>query len=618
MASAKHWHSEIDRYRRQFSRWSEEAERVAKRYRAEGAEGARGKGRLFNVLWSNIQVMKPALFSHVPTVIAERRHRDQDPIGRIAAEVIQRGAAAEIEDNGFVEALNRVVLDVLLVGRGTVWTRFEADHVPDVPLREDEESFFDAGGDLVAAEDVSWHDGVPMLMGGTTGESVKVDYVHWSDFAHSVERTWKDVERRGWVARRAMLTAGEVVSRFGPEFGDISMEEYTPGSPDDGHAAGDSPKRAEVWEIWDAASRKRIFVAKGEQRILEESPDPFGLDGFFPCPPPAYATLSNESLVPVPDYRQYESLAIELDSLSARINGILKALRLVGIYDASAENIGNLLTAHADGTMLPVKNMGALIGKHGGRGLDGVMSFIPLESILVALSGLYDARERAKQALYEISGVSDVIRGSVDHREKATQSRIKAEFAGQRLDERRRGVERMARDTVRIAVDLMAALYPPPVLREKAGFDFMPEIMDLDPGAREAMWVEVYALVAEDATRAMRIDIETDSTIELAAEATRESRNEFLTAMSEFMTAALPLVQADPAMGTLMGDFMLFTARGYRAGRPLEAAIETYVTSLEQRQAAQAAADAQADAAQQQAEAAATAVPPGPGYAAPV
>ena len=45
--------------------------------------------------------MKPALFARVPEIIAERRHRDRDPVGRIGSEVTQRATNEEIERNGF-------------------------------------------------------------------------------------------------------------------------------------------------------------------------------------------------------------------------------------------------------------------------------------------------------------------------------------------------------------------------------------------------------------------------------------------------------------------------------------------------------------------------------------
>ena len=45
-------------------------------------------------------------------------------------------------------------------------------------------------------------------------------------------------------------------------------------------------KYAEVWEVWDAVSKKRIFVAKDYDQILEETPDPYSLSELLPLPTP--------------------------------------------------------------------------------------------------------------------------------------------------------------------------------------------------------------------------------------------------------------------------------------------------------------------------------------------
>ena len=473
-----------------------------------------GSKNSFNILWSNIQTMKPALFSRIPEIIAERRHRDRDPVGRIASEVIQRAANEEIERNGFKDAMDQVVLDVLLVGRGVPWVRFEADKTAD----------------------------------GVADERIMLDYVHWSDFAHSPERNWAAVERRGWVARRTLLTRAEGRKRFGPQFSKVPMStsSRTSETLSERERDGSTDKYAEVWEIWDAASKERLFVAKGAEDVLESKDPEYDLTGFFPCPRPAYATLTNEDLIPVPDYKQYIDLAEELDTISGRIRKLTEALRLVGVYDASAEKIGTMLEAGPDNRMIAVSNMSALIGKSvaAGGGLKGVVQFLPLNEVAQALAGLYQARTEAKNTLYEMSGISDIVRGQVDPREKASQSKIKAGFATQRLDQRRRAVERTARDAARIQVELMAELYSSDTIRQQSGFDLMREIEGIEPQQKEQLWEAVMQLLKSDHARGFRVDVETDSTVEMDAGQTQEARTEFLTSAGNFLNNALPVMQS--------------------------------------------------------------------------
>ena len=457
----------LERYDKASKNWRTDAKKIVDRYRLEqsssqnSSQSSSRNRPTFNILWSNIQTLKPAMFSQTPQIIAERRHRDRDPIGRIASEVVQRANNEEIERNGFKDAMDAVVLDVLLPGRGVPWARFEADSLPD----------------------------------NMANERTVIDYIHWDDFAHSPERNWSDVERRGWVSRRIALTKKEGKDRFAEKFDEVpmNMTSRTSETLAQKERDGSTEKYGEVWEIWDAVIKKRVFVAKGLDSVLEIKDDPFKLEKFFPCPRPAYSTLTNENLFPVPDYLQYEDLAVELDTISWRIRKLTEALRLVGIYDASAEGIGRVLDAGVDGTMIAVSNFSANIGKsaQAGGGLNGVVQFLPMDQVMETLLGLYKTRQEAKDTLYEVSGISDIVRGQVDPREKATQSKIKAQFSSQRLDQRRRAVERTARDLSRIQVEIMLELYSPMTIREQSGFDFMSEIEGVDEFQREQIWDQV-------------------------------------------------------------------------------------------------------------------------------
>jgi hypothetical protein len=57
-------------------------------------------------------------------------------------------------------------------------------------------------------------------------------------------------------------------------------------------------------------------------QIIDARDDPLGLEGFFPCPKPLYATTTSDTLVPVPDFVLYQDQAMELDILSDRIDGL--------------------------------------------------------------------------------------------------------------------------------------------------------------------------------------------------------------------------------------------------------------------------------------------------------
>ena len=132
----------------------------------------------------------------------------------------------------------------------------------------------------------------------------------------------------------------------------------------------------------------------------------------------------------------------------------------------------------------------------------------------------------------------------------------------------------------------MAELYSPMTIREQSGFDLMQEISALEEGQREEIWMQVEELLQSDQGRGFRIDVETDSTVEMDASQTQEARTEFLTSAGNFLNNIVPIIQTAPELGSLMGELLLFAVRGYRAGRTLETSFEEAVQNIRQKQEA--------------------------------
>ena len=462
----KSWLDRIDDARRGFRDWEKLSQHIIRKFRSGMASTATSQlqdldrtqkdGARYNVLFANVEALLPALFTRAPTAVASRRHRDRDAIGRVASEVLTRAASAEIEKNGLTKVMEQVSLDLVLQGRGLPWIRYDFDKAED---------------------------------GATSNQHTIIDHVHYLDFVHSDGRTWADVQRDGWVARRVTMTRGEGLKRFGKQFAHIELTLNTRGGrPDSDQKSGSAePQYAEVWEIWDRKSKRQIFAAKGlpkgpggpgggsrEEGVLETRDDPYGLETFFPCPEPVYSTLSNEDLIPTPDYEQYRDQAAELDRISGRIKRLTEALKLVGAYDSSAEGLAKILSSE-DGTLVPVPGLGKL----GGASTETVLRFMPVRDIAEVLVSLYEARRQAKDVLDELSGVADIVRGQGDPNEKATTARIKSSFVTSRLDRRKRKIEECARDVIRMMTEMMIELFPPDRLREQSGFDFIDEVQNL-------------------------------------------------------------------------------------------------------------------------------------------
>src|SRR5690606_17425163 len=133
-------------------------------------------------------------------------------------------------------------------------------------------------------------------------------------FLHEPARKWSEV---GWVAFASYLTQREMEKRF-PKV-DLTGAEYNKRRDAiDGHLVSTFSK-AKVWEVWHKSENRVYWVTEGVDVFLDESEPFLELDGFFPCPRPAYGTIRRRSLIPVPDYTRYERHLEQINELTRRI-----------------------------------------------------------------------------------------------------------------------------------------------------------------------------------------------------------------------------------------------------------------------------------------------------------
>lgn len=570
---ARQWNAEIATAERQHAKWQERAKKVEKTYNDE-RDLSTGRARKFNILWSNVETQRPAVYMQTPKCRAVRRYRDRDPLARFCAMLLERGVQTSCELYDFDSTMDQAVRDRLVVGRGQAWVFYE----PTIVGQGEQEAL--------------------------AYESVIADYVPWSDFLHSVSRTWSDV---WWVARRFYKTRAEL-AKWLKEKGlnadpsaiklDYSVESS---KADDG--LKDERSKAQIWEVWDKRGGRVRFIApgSGEDSYLGDlAPKPMFRD-FFPCPRPMLATTTSKSLLPTPDYALYQDQAEELNTTQARIVVLQKALRVAGWYNASNKDIRLVLEGN-DNEMIPVEDWAMF--SEGGR--SGNIEWFPVDMVVQVLEKLYLVREQAKQTLYEVSGLGDILRGATDPDETATAQGIKAKWGSLRVRRIQKDVQRFAADIMRLKAEVIAECFGERAILQMAGVDqdllakyvpppptpeIPPEIAQ-NPVAREqieaqqkqahAMAVRQFVsqaieLLRDDTARNFRIDVETDSTLAPDQEEEKQTAVEFMTAMTMFMEKAAPMAAQGPEAAKLVGELLLFGVRRFDKVDQLERVIEQVV-----------------------------------------
>jgi hypothetical protein len=400
-------------------------------------------------------------------------------------------------------------------------------------------------------------------------ECAVVDYVHWRDFGHSQARTWEEV---GQVWRWVYMTREALVERFGDEMARrIPLDQ----GPEPLNAYNESKRtynRAKICELWDKETQKVYWFCKGMPQMIDVRDDPLGLEGFFPCPKPLYATTTSDTLVPVPDFVLYQDQAMELDILSDRIDGLVKALRVRGVYDASQPALQRLLTEGDNNALIPVDKWMAFSEK---GGLKGSIDLLPLDTLANALLNCYRAREDIKSQIYEITGISDIIRGTSFASETATAQQIKGQYAGLRLRSMQEDVALYASEIIKLKSQVMCLHFQPEtILAYAAAGQMTPADQQLIPQAIE--------LLRNKPLRNFRVDIAADSLVMLDENQNKQDRMQFLQAFGGFLAQALPVGQASPQMVPMMMELLRFGMQAFKAARPIEGQIDATLQQLQQ------------------------------------
>jgi len=568
----------------------------------------------FNILYSNVDTLQPALYNSIPRPVVQRRYKDADPVGKEAARLAQRILEFQIaqeppEYPTFDEMMQSSVLQALVPGRGITQFKYEASFEE----REAAESEETAGAspeefdEVEASETATGSSASPHTFNEVVGEAVCLEDTPWDSMVHGFARNWKDVP---WVAFRYPMTKEELRRNFGDEkTAQISLEE-TDDTVDDGEASGANAQEKKetkqrlptttVWKIWDKSSKKVLFVSDCYiDGFLKELEDPLGLANFYPFPKPLTFARKISSLVPVALYEYYREQAEELNEVTIRIRRLTKAMKIRGGYDANIQEVEKILVSD-DNSMTPLQNIAALGDS---RGLDKAIWLVPIEKFLSVLQQLLIHRQQIKQIIYEITGISDILRGASVASETATAQNIKNQWGTLRLKRMQKEVARYVCDCLRIQLELavkhlsidtlrqMTGL-PYPTAKEKAQAQAVleqvqmaavqgmpaqqsPELGQMQQLLSMPSWEELLDVLRSDLHRAYKVDVQTNSTVD--AEATEDKNNiaEFLNALSQFFNALTPAIQGGYMSFPAAKEMLLSIVRRFRFGEEVEEQINS-------------------------------------------
>lgn len=556
-----------------------------------------------DLFWASFEILKPAVYARPPQPVVTPLFKDSRRLPNLTAEVLERAAVSVFRRTDMNEVMLNVRDDLIFAGRGALWLRYENDD----------------------------------------GQQVCVEHKDRLDFLHEPARKWSEV---GWVAAASWLTKKQMRERFEGH----SADAYENAKYEQIESEGATPesrareRKCKVWEVWHRADNKVYWVSEGVDVFLDQDAPHLKLSGFFPCPRPAFATLARRSLIPVPDYERYALHFDKISELTGRIYLLLDSVKMKGLIPAGGDvgdSIEQLMASDDDKMLVPVPGAAMLAS-----GATGFVMWLPLAEVATAIQGLIQARMQLIDDFYQLSGISDIMRGATESDETLGAQQLKSQYGSVRVREKSMELQRAAADAVHIAAEIIAEKFSQDSLLDitqmqiptKAEIEkrikeieraAREELKGIEKQAQEAakqaqqgqggqidpaqaaqafqqaqqqalakyapMLAEAEAevpieavmdLLRDERARGFTFEIESSSTILADEMAEKASRNEFMSQFTASSQAMMGLAAMGEQGAKLAGALMKFTLAPYRVGREMDGVIDEFIDAAPQMAAA--------------------------------
>lgn len=475
-----YWKHQIEAAKSNLKSYIKDAEDCYKAYH--------NKEMNYNIFYSNVEILTSNLCIANPKPDIQRRflkRLEKDKLrSNTYAEVakVLNGAVEYVSDTASLdEIFNKAVKNSVIDGRGIVWLDYE----PEIAANENGEEY-------------------------VSTRNIRIESLNPQEFLYSSAEKEEDI---WWVARRHLLSRQDIIRRFGYR---VTEQELQFKQEDETQL-----KRGEVWEIWDKNNKKRAFMLLSSQRekFLEVVDDPYKLQGFFPCD---MLDFIDDGTIPVPEYMIYRKQADLLEVVckkAAQIEDEVKYVTLIGSQD---KGIAQRITAAQNGDVLsiPTDNM---VGA-----AEGLIATTPVDKAILLLEHLQVEKEKLKQNIYDITGISDIMRGVTAADETATAQKIKGLFGSLRFQARQKKVQNFRKNIFKIIAEIIAEHYDEETLSEmtctylpkaetkqaieiaqRQGIQLTPDELNI---LNEPTWGDLMYILRNDKLRNYTVDVETVAT----------------------------------------------------------------------------------------------------------
>jgi hypothetical protein len=557
------WKDEVIKAEKEFENFRRQGRDTVRRFKDE-RDAIDKPDRKFNIFTANVGIMQSSLYAKIPKVKVSRRFgQANDDVARVAGMILQNAIMQDIDEPecDFDQVMRDAVEDRLVPGMGVAWLRLETD----TEEHELEEQLDPLTGQLI--QEASTYESI-------SRQEVIIDHVFWEDFLYSPCRTWKE---RRWVGRRVYMDQDELCKRFGDDIGKQIPLDYNPKGET---ARSNEPQnellqKAIIYEIWDRQKRDVLWLSKGFPKLLDQRSDPLGLEDFEPCPKPLFALTTTSNCIAINDFVICQDQYDELDLINNRISLLVQAVKVVGCYDSAATGVQRMLQQGSENTLVPVDNW-AMFAEKGG--IKGAVDWLPLDSVIQALEKLRQSRDDIKGQIYELTGISDIVRGNTKASETLGAQQIKAQFASVRIQKLQDEVARFAQDILRLKGEILCRHVVPEQLIKMANMEFY-----LEGGNAPLLNAAVELLKGDHERFEWRVKVQADSLAQADYALEKQEKVEFTNAIATFLQSAATTMKAIPETAPIIFEALKFTITGFKGAQELEGVIDSTLDTIMQK-----------------------------------
>jgi len=180
--------------------------------------------------------------------------------------------------------------------------------------------------------------------------------------------------------------------------------------------------------------------------------------------------------------------------------------------------------------------------------------------------------------IYELTGISDIVRGNTKASETLGAQNLKAQFASVRIQKLQDEVARFAEEILRLKGEIICRHFVPQQILKLSNMEFYPDIQD--PQVIDAA---IQLLKGDHEAFEWRVNVQADSLAMTDYAQQKQEKVEFMNAVATLLQSAATTMKAVPDSAPILFESLKFSISGFKGAQELEGVIDRTLAEIMQK-----------------------------------